>query len=59
MRRSRQPRDATEPFDRGSHACVISSHDDRINGRGSGRAPVDMLDHRPAGDIGERLAGQP
>jgi hypothetical protein len=40
-------------------ALVVGGHDHRRNRRRRGGAPVDVLDHRPAADLRERLAREP
>ena len=42
--------------DRGGDPLVIGRHDHGIHAARGGRAPIDVLDHGTAGDVGERLA---
>ena len=50
--------DAAERPHRFEDALVVGGDEHRRHRRGGGRAPVDVLDHRPAADVGERLARQ-
>ena len=53
-----QPDDSAEFHDRGSNPLVIGGHDDRIDAARISGAPIHMLDHRAAGNVGERFPGK-
>ena len=44
--------------DRVGNTDVVSGDDDGVHARRLGRPAVDVLDHRPAGDVDQRLARQ-
>ena len=52
------PHDAAEALDGLRNPRVIGGDDHGVDARGVGGAAVDVLDHRPAGDVGERFAGK-
>jgi hypothetical protein len=52
MLRSRHPHDAAKPLDCVCNALVVGGHDHGVDAAGIRRAPIDMLDHRPACDLG-------
>ncbi len=52
-----QAGDAAERLDRVDDALVVGGHHHGVDRR-QGGAPVDVLDHRPAVDLGERFTGK-
>jgi len=50
---------AAEGADRFENALVVGCDQHGRHRRGGGGAPVDVLDHRAAADVGERLARKP
>ena len=53
---SRQHGLAAEPAHGLDDARVVGGDDDARDRAGARRLPIDVLDHRPAGDFGQRLA---
>ena len=58
MRATRHSYDAAEPLDGGCNPLVVGGDDHGVNAAGVGRAAIDVLDHRLAGDVGQRLSGE-
>jgi len=56
---TRQSNIAAKFVDGGGDAQVVGGDDDVGENPGHGHAAVDVLDHRTAVEIGERLAGEP
>ena len=50
--------DSAEGPHRRRDSLVIGGDDDRVDAARRGRTTIDMLDHRPAGYVCERFAGQ-
>ena len=50
--------DAAEALDGRGDPLVVGRDDHGVDAARRRGAPVDVLDHRPAGDVGERLAGE-
>jgi hypothetical protein len=57
MGRPRHHRDAAELLHRRGNSFVIGGDHHRIHSASRGGASIDVLDHRPSGDVGQRLAG--
>jgi hypothetical protein len=55
---SRQADDAAESLDGRSDPGVVGCNHNRIDTARVGGATVDVLDHRAAGDVGERFSGK-
>jgi hypothetical protein len=53
-----QPGDAPELFDSRGDCRIVGRDNHRVHAVRLGRAPIHVLDHRPAGDIGERFTGE-
>jgi hypothetical protein len=51
--RACHPRDSAEAFHSVDDTLIVGGHDDRIDATGLRGAPVDVLDHRSAGDFFE------
>jgi hypothetical protein len=56
MHRARHPRDSTKPLDGLRNPRIIGGNDRGINARRRCRTPIDVLDHRSAGDLCEWFA---
>ena len=59
MIRARHPRDAAETLHGVGDALIVGRDDDCVNAMGVRRTAIDVLDHRPAGQISERFSGEP
>jgi hypothetical protein len=58
VNRPRHPDRAAELLDGHRDARVVGGDDDRVDRRRRGGPVVDVLDHRPSGQVGERFAGE-
>jgi len=56
MRDLREPHDAAELFNRGRDPLVIRCNDHGVDATRTRCAPIDVLDHRAASNLSERLA---
>ena len=57
--RTRQSGSAAETSYRLRNTFIVGGDDDRVDRSCGRRSAIHVLDHRPAGDIGKRLAGKP